>query len=75
MPILDEKAMNDLKWNYNHNLKRYWDGCEYLKKHKKDIDKWLPELLEILNDINLFLEEIMKYESVTDKQILEGFEI
>lgn len=73
MSVLSKEAINNLKCNYNYNLKRYNDGCNYLQKHKKEIDKWLPELLEILNDMNLFLEEIIKYETITDKQILEGF--
>lgn len=73
MPILDKKAMQDLKWNYNYNLDRYYNGCEYCKKHKKEIDKWLPTILDILNNINNLLEEIMKYEEVTKEQILKGF--
>ena len=75
MPILEERMMYDLKWNYNYNLERYTNGCIYCKKHKKEIDKWLPELLEILNNINSLLEEIMKYQKVNEEEITKGFKI
>jgi len=73
LPILNKEAINDLKWNYNYNLSRYYKGCEYCNQHISEIDKWLPELLDILDNINKLLEEILKYEEVTKKQILKGF--
>ncbi len=66
-------VLNDLKFDYNVNLQRYYKGCEYCKKHKKEVDKWTPELLNILDNLNVLLEEIKQYESITEKQILEGF--
>ena len=68
-------VLNELKTNYNHNLLRYYNGCNYCREHKKQADKWLPELLEILENINILLEEIMKYEQVSEKEKLEGFEL
>ena len=71
--------MNDLdklKQEYNHNLTRYYNGCKYLEKcDDEEIDKWLPELLKILNRINELLEKIMKQQEVSRKEILEGFEL
>lgn len=75
MSILDKKAINDLKWNYNYNLGRYINGCQYIAKNKKESEKWLPEIISILENMNLLLEEIMKYEKVTNIQILKGFDI
>ncbi len=75
MSILNQSAINDLKWNYNLNLGRYKNGCAYITKHKKETKKWMPELLSVLENMNLLLEEIMKYENVREIQILEGFDI
>jgi hypothetical protein len=75
LSILDKKAINDLKWNYNYNLGRYINGCQYITKNKKECEKWLPEIISILENMNLLLEEIMKYEKVTNIQILKGFDI
>ena len=75
MSVLNDKAIEDLKWNYNHNLNRYYKGCEYCSNHKKDRDKWIPELLEILNNLNLLLDEIMANQDVTEDEILQGFAI
>lgn len=68
-------VLNEIKNNYNHNLLRYYNGCNYCKKHKKEADKWLTELLEILDNMNILLEEIMKYENINEKEKLEGFEL
>lgn len=67
-------VLNQLKWNYNHNLIRYYKGCIYLEKHKKEVDKWLPELLNVLDNINLLLEDIMKMCKVSTEEILKGFD-
>ena len=75
MSVLDKKAMNDLKWNYNYNLRRYINGCNHLNKNKKDIKKWLPELISVLENMNLILEEILKYEELDHESILRGFDI
>lgn len=68
MPILEE-----LKWNYNRNLTRYYNGCNYLILHNEETEKWLPMLLEILNDMNVLLEEIQKTTLVSNEEILNGF--
>ena len=65
--------MENLKWDYNQNLERYYRGCEYLEQHRDEIDKYLPELNKISNNLNLILEQIMKYEHVTDDEIINGF--
>ena len=70
--------MNDLdklKQEYNHNLTRYYNGCKYCEEHRDEIDKWLPELLKIQDKISELLEEIMKQQEVSRKEILKGFEL
>lgn len=68
-----EDYINNLKAMYNQNLSRYYNGCEYCKEHKKEADKWIAELLNIMNKMNLLLKEIMEYEIVNLNDILEGF--
>ena len=58
---------------YNENLKRYYNGCKYCEEHKSEIDKWLPELLKILENINSLLVKIMEHRNVSTEEILEGF--
>lgn len=70
---MDNKAINDLKWNYNYNLARYKKGCDYCEKHPNELEKWLTELLNILKKMQILLTEIMKYEKVSKIDILEGF--
>lgn len=67
-------VLNQLKWNYNHNLIRYYKGCIYIKKHKNETDKWLPELLDILDNINLLLNDIRQICEVSTDEILKGFD-
>ena len=71
--------MNDLdklKQEYNHNLTRFYNGCKYLEKcDDEEIDKWLPELLKVRDKVGELLEEIMKQQKVSEKEILEGFEL
>ena len=62
-----------LRQEYNHNLTRYYNGCKYCEEHRKEIDKWQPELLKIQDKINELLEEIIKQQELSDKEILEGF--
>lgn len=75
MPILNEKSIYELKWQYNYNLNRYYNGCNYISEHLKEADKYEPELINIIENIDLLLEEITKYKKVTKEEILNGFEI
>lgn len=75
MSVLNNEAIEELKWNYNYNLGRYYKGCEYCSTHKNEIDKWLPELMDILDNINILLEEIMKEKNVTEQEIVGGFNL
>lgn len=68
--------MNDLvtlKQEYNHNLNRYYNGCNYLSDNPEKFDQYIRELEKIKENINDTLEQIMKNIKVTEKEILEGF--
>lgn len=75
MPILNKKELHELKWNYNHNLNRYYNGCNYIEQNKQDTDKYLAELLSIKEDLEIILTEIMKNEKVSEEEILNGFKL
>lgn len=75
MPLSNEELIIQYKENHNFLLKRYLNGCDYLKSNKNQTEKWLIELLNILDNINTNLTELMKLVTVTDKEILEGFSI
>lgn len=66
-------VLEALKGNYNYNLARYYNGISYLEKHPSQIDKWIKELLEIRENIEILLEEIMKQQNVSKEEILTGF--
>ncbi len=73
--ILEEQALNDLKWDFNYNLGRYVKGCEYCSNNPKEADRWIPTLLELKKNIEILLSEIEKCIEVTPEEVLRGFEI
>jgi len=73
--VLNLKAMYELKWNYNYNLNRYYNGCNYIEEHINEADKYLPELMSIKENIEILLDEIMKHQQVSENEILNGFDI
>lgn len=64
--------MQDVKRLYNKTLQRYYNGCNYIAEHIEEVDKYLPAVMELLNKLNLIIEKIG---NMTEKEILEGFEI
>ena len=67
--------LNELKQEYNHNLIRLYNGDKYCQVHRDEVDRWLPEIQRITYILGRLLEEIMKQQEVSDKEILEGFEL
>lgn len=62
--------MESYKEEYNHLLKRFYNGCDYLSKNQEDIEKFMPELLKILDKMNKILEQ----NNIEDSNIiLNGF--
>lgn len=64
-----------LKWEYNHTLNRYYNGCNYIEEHFEEVDKYLPVVLELLDKINNLLNQIQKKELISEAEILGGFEL
>lgn len=75
MSVLNRKQIHELKWNYNYNLNRYYNGCNYIEQNKQDTDKYLAELLSIKEKLEILLTEIMENERVSEEEILNGFKL
>lgn len=72
---MNDNILTELKCSYNHLLNRYYNGCKYCEEHKQEVSRWLPEIIRIQQGLNYFLSQIMEYEDVDSKTILEGFDI
>lgn len=66
---------NELKMEYNYNLNRYYNGCNYIEQHPDETNKYIDEVMKLLNKVNEILDKITNQEMVTEKEILGGFEI
>ena len=64
-----------LKWEYNHTLSRYYNGCNYIEEHFEEADKYLPAVLELLDKINNILKQIQKKQFISETETLGGFEL
>lgn len=66
-----------LKWEYNHTLTRYYNGCNYIEEHPEEAHKYVNKLLELLDKINELLEKINEMDKnfITDDEILGGFKL
>lgn len=62
--------MDKLKQEYNKTLQRYYNGCNYIKEHLDEADKYLPIVLTLLNNINEILNRIP---NKTKEEIMNGF--
>lgn len=67
--------MEELKKKYNHLLKRFENGCVYLGKHKEEIPKYMPEILNIVNDLGLIIDILAERYNhpMTNSEIERGF--
>lgn len=61
--------MQKIKELYNKTLQRYYNGCNYIEEHIKEADKYLPEVLKLLDTLN----KILKRLPATEEEILNGF--
>ena len=70
------KNVQALKKEYNHNLNRYYNGCNYLSEHPEDFDKYIDSLTQIKDNVENLLNQIIDNKvKVTTKEILEGFSL
>lgn len=67
--------LNELKMDYNFNLNRLYNGCNYLDEHPEDCDKYLNELFKVYNKVDVIIRQIEKYQKVTSDEVLGGFAI
>lgn len=62
--------MESYKQEYNTLLKRYYKGCNYLKDNPQESEKLMPELLKILDKMNIILAD---NPATNEEDILYGF--
>lgn len=67
--------LEELKMDYNFNLNRLYNGCNYLDEHPEDCDKYLNELFKVYNKVDVIIKQIEKYQKVTSDEVLGGFAI
>ena len=67
--------LEELKMDYNFNLNRLYNGCNYLDEHPEDCDKYLNELFKVYNKVDVIIRQIEKYQKVTSDEVLGGFNI
>lgn len=67
--------LKELKMNYNFNLNRLYNGCNYVDEHPEQCDKYIDEIFKIYKKANEIIEKIMKYQEVSPDETLGGFKI
>ena len=67
--------MKELKQKYNHLLKRFENGCDYLAKNKDRKDRYFIELIRIVDDLGKIIDIMHKEYNyiMTSQEIREGF--
>lgn len=61
--------MQKIKELYNTTLQRYYNGCNYIEEHIEKVDKYLPNVMKLLDTLNQILKRI----PATEEEILNGF--
>jgi hypothetical protein len=61
--------MQKIKELYNTTLQRYYNGCNYIEEHIEEVDKYLPNVMKLLDTLNQILKRI----PATEEEILNGF--
>lgn len=61
--------MQKIKELYNTTLQRYYNGCDYIEEHIEEVDKYLPNVMKLLDTLNQILKRI----PATEEEILNGF--
>ena len=60
---------------YNHLLKRYQDGINYITNNPDKADDYVEDINKMQEIASFFLKEIMRKEEVSKDEILGGFKI
>lgn len=69
------RNLQKLKQEYNYNLNRYYNGCNYLSEHTDEVDKYVNEIIKIKDHMDNVLNEILENTQVTENEILGGFKL
>ena len=52
-------SMYNEKWNYNNNLNRFYNGCNYITENPEQCDEYLDDVLKLKKNCELFLTKII----------------
>ncbi len=72
---MNDKIIEDMKFNYNYLLMRYKKGCCYIEKNMGEFDEWITTLTDVLDNMVIILDELLKYIDISDDEILNGFKL
>ena len=67
--------LNELKMEYNLNLNRLYNGCNYVDEHPEECNKYIDEIFKIYKKTNEIIDQIMKYQQVSSDEVLGGFKL
>ena len=71
---MEQEDVKMLKNMYNFNLERYNKALTVFETAtRENIDRWLPEFIQIQDTLSVLLEKILHYQNVTKKEVFEGF--
>ena len=68
-------SMYNEKWNYNNNLNRSYNGCNYIADNPEKCDEYIDIVFKLKHNCELFLTKIQEKEFVTEDEILNGFDL
>lgn len=65
--------LEQVKWEYNNVLNRYYNGCNYLIDNPNEFDKYINIIMELKSKLDELINIIIKRQSITEDEILGGF--
>lgn len=54
---------------------RYKKGCCYIENNMGEFDEWITTLTDVLDNMVIILDELLKYIDISDDEILNGFKL
>lgn len=68
-------VVQELKMKYNYILNRYYNGCNYIEANPNEFDKYIDKIMNFKSELEEILTEIEKKQTITENEILGGFDI
>lgn len=68
-------TMFNEKWNYNNNLNRFYNGCNYIIENPEKFDEYIDNIMNLKHNCEIFLLRIESKETITRNEILNGFDL